>query len=378
MTGPGPYFDRDLHTSSGLPTGSILNSGRIFGGEGGEEYPRFYFTGPDMDLFWKEIGDNDNDNESYSIVSKMRRPLPMGTYELYNNGQDWVFFPCNYIPGPYLRWYVHVSAPAGTLHEAFFDPVVDTSTSAVGAGGENGVLKPASFTLDGVGATTIERIEWESNSVEMELAPSAQLADHHIDFIALDGSVALRLDFDDATATTTEGGGSALTWGVCRRPWQDGDLLMLRISESSPDLSGATSDTTCVPTPATNLVQTQARTLTLPVPGGFTATPGDGSVTLDWDDSASTTTRYHIAQWDPNRNGNKGAWRLLPLNDGVARFDVTFSSDPSNLSTAVVGGLTNGVSYHHSIQAVNHQDNSQFSDWAPYTYTIPTIHPYSQ
>ena len=30
--------------------------------------------------------------------------------------------------------------------------------------------------------------------------------------------MALRLDFDDSTATTTEGGGNALTWGVCEQP----------------------------------------------------------------------------------------------------------------------------------------------------------------
>ena len=69
-------------------------------------------------------------------------------------------------------------------------------------------------------------------------------ADHHIDFLALDASVALRLDVDDATATTS-GGVTTLSWHVCDRPWSAGDKLMLRISSSPPDLTGVTNDEKC-------------------------------------------------------------------------------------------------------------------------------------
>ena len=54
------------------------------------------------------------------------------------------------------------------------------------------------------------RIEWESGHVVMRLEPHDSVADHHVDFIALDGSVALRLDFDDAAEASTP----ALAWGV--------------------------------------------------------------------------------------------------------------------------------------------------------------------
>ena len=122
-----------------------------------------------------------------------------------------------------------VTAPEGTVHEAFFDPVV--IGAAVGADGSRGVLKPASFAIEGVGTTDIKRIRWESARVEMQIDPPGRPTGHHIDFIALDGTVVLRLDFDDAVDVVEEGRTHALTWGVCERPWNDGDLLMLRISE---------------------------------------------------------------------------------------------------------------------------------------------------
>ena len=77
------------------------------------------------------------------------------------------------------------------------------------------------------------------------MSPHNRLANHHADFIALDGSVSLRLDFDDATETG-EGDSRALSWTVCAQPWQSGDLLMLRISESPTDLSGVSRDGDCV------------------------------------------------------------------------------------------------------------------------------------
>ena len=77
------------------------------------------------------------------------------------------------------------------------------------------------------------------------------LADKHIDFLALDASIALRLDFDDATVVTEQDNIKSLTWGVCKQPWKAGDLLMLRISESDGDVAGATSDESCLPTTPT-------------------------------------------------------------------------------------------------------------------------------
>ena len=73
----------------------------------------------------------------------------------------------------------------------------------------------------------------------MRLSPHTRLANHHADFIALDGSIALRLDFDDASETGA-GANRALRWKVNAQPWSDGDMLMLRISESPADPTGPT------------------------------------------------------------------------------------------------------------------------------------------
>ena len=157
------------------------------------------------------------------------------------------------------RWeiIVHLTAPEGVLHEAFFDPVA--SGDAVGAGGADGVLNPASFTLNG-SQTTMRRIEWESGRVVMRLEPDDNaLADHHVDFISLDGSVALRLDFDDAFEATN-GGAPALAWGVCNQLWSDGALLMLRIRESEANLTDATRDADCLPPPAADDTATTSPT----------------------------------------------------------------------------------------------------------------------
>ena len=225
-----------LSVSSGAPAGTrIKNWG---------SHPKEYMSGNDAYLF---------SNKPTPFFTT--RPIPLGEYRFYH-----IWFDPNTLAlcgGPdelpeSLREsreiFVHVTAPEGVLHEAFFDPVA--SGEAVGAGGDDGVLKPASFTLNG-SQTTMRRIEWESGRVVMRLEPDDNaLADHHVDFIALDGSVALRLDFDDA-AQVTNGGAPALAWGVCNQPWSDGDLLMLRIRESEANLSGATRDADCPATATT-------------------------------------------------------------------------------------------------------------------------------
>ena len=88
-------------------------------------------------------------------------------------------------PG-YSVWDVTVTAPAGTLHEAFFDPV--TVGTAVKADGSNGVLTPTSFTV-GSTATELTSLEWSSNQVVLTLGTHVSLSGYVLDFIALDGSV---------------------------------------------------------------------------------------------------------------------------------------------------------------------------------------------
>ena len=105
------------------------------------------------------------------------------------------------------------------------------------------------MTVNGTG-TTIDRLDWSSSKVQIQLTPHNTLPGHHIDFIVLDGTVSLRLDFDDAVEVSEDDGAQALSWGVCDQPWVDGDQLMIRISESGADLAGATNDADCSTTAA--------------------------------------------------------------------------------------------------------------------------------
>ena len=225
----GAWSEASVSLSSGLPAGSIFNEGGIFGGGPGTGYSRPLFAGPDAHLFRNGVEDDDSDAGSYSVVSTTTRPLPRGTYEIHYNFQRWLFIPCNYIPNSYMIWNVHVAAPAGTLHEAFFDPVLDTSTSAVGADSANGVLKPSAFTDPGGVTTTIGSLEWKSGTVNMNVSLHTALNGQVLDFIELDGTVSLSLYTADATVDTTT---DTLNWSVASQPWEGGDTLMLRIRKA--------------------------------------------------------------------------------------------------------------------------------------------------
>ena len=237
------YKKRDYDMASGLPAGAEVIDPEVYGPNSGTTNPPIeYMGGRDAHLF-----NTDPD------IFHTERPLPQGEYRFFYWSAPFAWMTiCGADEFPEAmktasERFIHVAAPEGVLHEAFFDPVA--SGEAVGAGGADGVLKPAEFTLNG-SQTTVRRIEWESGRVVMRLEPDDNaLADHHVDFIALDGSVALRLDFD-AAAQVTNGGAPALAWGVCNQPWSDGDLLMLRIRESEANLSGATRDADCLPPPA--------------------------------------------------------------------------------------------------------------------------------
>ncbi len=165
-------------------------------------------------------------SQDYRVTST--RPLIAGTYKFYFNHRGPYFSRCD---GDTIRyeWTVAATAPTGTLHEAFFDPV--THGTAVAADATKGVLKPATLTDANGASATLERIAWEpgtgdSGTVKLKVNPHTGLTGHVVDFIALDGSVPLSLKIADATVDAAN---RTLSWTVASQPWEDGDELMLRI-----------------------------------------------------------------------------------------------------------------------------------------------------
>ena len=215
---------------------ATVNSGsaaglEVYSGSRTESYPEYHnywLSGPDAELFQALIVDADSEpSTGYDHRLVTARPLPRGSYRVFYNQQHYKRKPCNFKPtDAYVEWTVTVTAPAGTVHEAFFDPVA--VGQAVGADGSNGVLKPASFTVGGT-ATALQSLKWENGSVTLTLSPYTALTGVAIDFIPLDGSLALSLHSNDATADAAPG---TLTWSVASAPWQSGDKLMLRIREA--------------------------------------------------------------------------------------------------------------------------------------------------
>ncbi len=214
------YLRFDYSLASGLPKHSVVKETHPLGA-------RIWLDGKDKDLFEISIHSNG--------VTVTARPLPKGDYTVYHNIQFSNYIPCGYLPHAARNnneYFISVTAPTGTLHEAFFDPV--TVGAAIGADATNGVLKPTSFT-DGNGvAATLQRIAWEAPSagsggagaVTLKLSPHTGLANHVLDFIALDGTVSVSLAVDEATVDAAN---NTLNWSASSQPWKNGDLLMLRI-----------------------------------------------------------------------------------------------------------------------------------------------------
>ena len=209
---------------SGMHVGFVLQ-------EFSTTYPRQWFTGGDAHLF---------NYGSYEVTTT--RPMPAGAYEVNEHFQKSEWTPCDYVPPP-ATWRYTFESAADVLHEAFFDPVA--IGDAVGADSDNGVLRPETLNTDDEDEVDFRRIDWQDGQATLELSPSVDLTGHKLDFIVLDGSVSLRLAFEDA-GVTEEDGIATLTWGVCEQPWEEGDLLMLRIADGIRDDGVvATNDSGC-------------------------------------------------------------------------------------------------------------------------------------
>ncbi len=215
---------------------------------GDPQYSRFWLSGSDHERFQALIIDDDDQSSTgYDHTLATARPLPAGTYEVRYNEQHYLDFPCNFVPDDaYNPIEVQVTAPAGTVHEAFFDPVA--VGAGVGADNSHGALTPTGFTVGGT-AAALQRLNWEAKQLQLELSAAVPLANHYLDLIGLDGAVALRLGLDDATTATIAGGGQAWRWPACAAPWAAGDQLMLRLHHSATALPDVTPAPGCGPAP---------------------------------------------------------------------------------------------------------------------------------
>ena len=239
--------EKDWEIPSGSPTRTQIRK-QEFGTEEalrfGVGYGRFWLSGRDKDLYFAAVGDTDQDySNGYYRLIETARPLVAKTYRFSSHSQRAEFVPCNYIPSrAYIVHRVTVTAPPGTVHEAFFDPVA--IGSAIGADATNGALKPTEFTANGA-ATAMQGLKWDTTGiVTLTIRPNASLGGLALDFIALDGSVALTLPASSAKTDSTAG---TLKWSMLNSPWQAGDKLMLRIRNAT---SSPTPTATPTPTPA--------------------------------------------------------------------------------------------------------------------------------
>ena len=202
------------------------------GNYGFPRYDRYWLDGPSAAHFRTTRIDDDGSAENgYSHVVTVSRPLVQGQYVVHEYWQLYVAVPCNfYSEDEYLKWIVTVTAPKGTAHEAFFDPVA-LAGGGVGAdtSGNAGVLSPRHMTVDGK-SSSLESLSWRSGRVTLALTDGIDLSGLALDFISLNGNTALSLKANDGTANSAK---KTYTWPVADAPWAAGDLLMIRLREAS-------------------------------------------------------------------------------------------------------------------------------------------------
>ena len=258
--------------ASGLPRGMEIGR-EIFSHPGAQDDKHALkaqktdpFNIQTTDLFNISYGSaGSNDPAEYVAVITTVRPLIRGFNTVSHYWQHYTEIPCNDVPTEaYTKYSVTVTAPAGTVHEAFFDPValdgggVGADTSVIG----KGVLGPTYMTFKGQNSH-LKDLMWESGKVTLTLTDGIDLAGLVLDFINTDGNVSLRLKANDGTVDSTK---ETYRWSVANAPWAAGDLLMIRLREAS------TITTPVTPT-ATPGGPTPTPVPPTATPGGPTPTP---------------------------------------------------------------------------------------------------------
>ena len=295
-------------------------------------------SGQDADLFAK----------GWPLTAETARPLPTGTYRFYWAEQSFIDALCDAMPDlhrTHREVVVTVTPPPNTLHEAFFDPV--TIGTGVGVDSSNGVLNPASFTVDGT-STSITGLKWESGSVVLSLSPYSSLSGHKLDFIELDGSVGLSLD---ASSVTEDSAARTLSWSVPDQPWHNDDLLMLRIAASTTPEPTATPEPTPTPTSTPQPTPTPQQTSSVSV----SLSPRDDpyitqtDITVSWSDSAPCQGNYFVG-----------------VSDSQGYLIRLLGSHPAPATTAIDADLSlpwDNVSNYSWTVSVRCDPSDSSSDW---------------
>ena len=253
------YRDREAYYKS--PSVRAQYSPRISSGAGANtivddwersrktNYDAPYLTGPYTDLFRAQIVDDDSlASNGYHRRLATARPLPSGTYMAFFHLQLPDEMPCSFRPDyDGLEYLITVTAPSGTLHEAFFDPVAIGTT--IGADGTNGVLKPNTFTASDSTTTTLRSIDYSGSSVRMLFSQTTGLSGKEAQFIMLDGTVGLTVPFSSAMVETVASQGTRYSWKTCSAPWAAGEKVMIRIRNTSDSTGSTPSCVSVTPTP---------------------------------------------------------------------------------------------------------------------------------
>ena len=380
----GYKYENEFELASGSPAGTVVTRR---GGPGGDVYQRIHLFGDDAPYFDTTIVDADSDpRNGYDGNTKTVRPLPARRYVVEETTQFSNMVPCGYVPSDRGRWTFVVTAPVDTLHELFFDPV--TVGSTVAADATNGVLKPSSFTDANDSSATIGGISYESSTVKVEVTPNAALAGHIVDIIKLDGTVSLSLDDADATVDDAN---DTLSWSVSSQPWEDGDLLMVRIREAPPEPVFESSSYTFDAAEDAE-VGTVVGTVSATDPGGGAVTYAiiagneDGKFAINSSTGAITvaaaldyeTTELYTLTVEASSEGGGSATATVEIGvtdvaedapPAPAGLDVTLSDGTFAITWNAVTGAARYEAQHHIAGSVD--------DWTSLPETTGTSAPYS-
>ena len=282
---------REERLASGAAVGTVVY--RRQHPEAEPQYNRYWLSGPDAARFQTATVDADNQpSTGYEHRLATARPLPAGVYRVFYNSQHYTRIPCNFKPDDaYTDVTVTVTAPIGTLHEAFFDPV--TIGAGVGAGGGQGTLTSTTFSV-GTTSTTMQRLVWDAKQIQLDLSAPVTLSSHALEVIGSNGKAALQLNFKQATSAPLPGGGQAWRWRVCTTtaPWKTGDQLMLRLHPVASIAAEASGALGCGPAPtfgATSYAFTTAENTAVGTTVGAVKATGQGKDAVTYALTAGNT-----------------------------------------------------------------------------------------